>query len=460
MKSVRLLLLVTSVAVCVSEAVIAQPKSIVDKTIFLDYGDRFYADAYVVPTSDPDTAQVVVMFRMANDFLTFTQVTDRSDVGGNYKADMAVGTEVRDTLGVIRQRLRWAGVAYTNVFDETHNKNLFHYGWFTFNIGSGTYDLTLEILARKESNQKQITIRGVSFTPKRPLRQLAPPLFVEPEYREDIELLKPYVFTGNIPFGSKDARALILLSDSIPEDYTFTIKQRAWEGRDIRWWLVSDIIGTTTSSKTRFPRLSALATTNAPYLEIHEEADLKLPVALVEIPVPLTALVPGNYEITLVRDGTTDTIRISFRIVWELMPLSLRNIDYAISMMRYIVTEDILDSLEEGSDAERRERLMGWWRMQDPTETTTYNERMAEYFKRLDQAFFAFSTIQEPDGAQTERGKIYVLYGPPTDISKNLKADGEAVEIWKYSNMVAKIFTFLIDDRGMYRLKKVEPAQN
>jgi GWxTD domain-containing protein len=456
----RLISFVIYAALMASEVLIAQPKSIVDKTIFIDYGDRFYADAYVVPTTSPDTAQVFVMFRMANDFLSFTQVTDRFDIGGNFKADMAVSAEVRDTLSVIRQRLRWAGVAYTNTFEETHNKNLFHYGWFSFNVGSGTYDITLEILAQRESNQKRITIRGVSFTPKRPLRQLTPPLFVEPEFREDVELLKPYIFTGNVPFGSTDARALILLSDSVPVDYDFTIKQIAWEGRDIRWWLVSDIIGTTTSSKTRFPRLSSLATTEAPYLEIHEEADSKLPVALVEIPVPLTALVPGKYEIILVRSGTTDTIRIPFRIVWELMPLSLRNIDYAINSMKFIVTEDILDSLDEGSDADRRERLMGWWRMQDPTETTTYNERMAEYFKRLDQAFFAFSTIQEPDGAQSERGKVYVLYGPPTEISKNLKAEGESLEIWRYSNKVGKKFTFIIDDRGIYRLKAVEPMQN
>lgn len=459
MNTMRLFLFVIFAATIVSEILIAQPKSIVDKTIFIDYGDRFYADAYVVPTRIPDTAQVFVMFRMANDFLSFTQVTDRSDVGGNFRADMAVSAEVRDTLSVIRQRLRWAGVAYTNVFEETHNKNLFHFGWFSFNIGSGTYDITLEILAQRESSQKRITIRGVSFTPKRPLRQLTPPLFAEPEYRDGVELLKPYIFTGNVPFGSKDARALILLSDSVPVEYNFTIKQIAWEGRDIRWWVVSDIIGTTTSSKTRFPRLSSLASTEAPYLEIQEEADLKLPVALVEIPVPLTTLVPGKYEIILARNATSDTIRIPFRIVWELMPLSLRNIDYAISSMKFIVTEDILDSLDEGSDAERRERLMGWWRMQDPTETTTYNERMAEYFKRLDQAFFAFSTIQEPDGAKSERGKVYVLYGPPTEISKNLKMEGESLEIWKYSNKVGKKFIFLIDDRGIYRLKAVEPTQ-
>ena len=35
---------------------------------------------------------------MANDFLTFTKVSDPNDVRGNYKADMVVGIEVRDTL--------------------------------------------------------------------------------------------------------------------------------------------------------------------------------------------------------------------------------------------------------------------------------------------------------------------------------------------------------------------------
>ena len=37
---------------------------------------------------------------------------------------------------------------------------------------------------------------------------------------------------------------------------------------------------------------------------------------------------------------------------------------------------------------------------------TPYNEEMAEYFSRVDYAFYNFQTINQKDGAKTDRGKI------------------------------------------------------
>lgn len=100
---------------------------------------------------------------------------------------------------------------------------------------------------------------------------------------------------------------------------------------------------------------------------------------------------------------------------------------------------------------------MNWWRAEDPTPTTTFNERMAEYFHRIDEAFYAYSTIQEPDGAQTTRGKVYALYGTPNDVAKKLTPGQEPLEIWTYSNRVNKVITFRTTDKGIFKIKSVEP---
>ena len=449
------LLLTLLLLVGATVGAMAQPKSILDKTIFVDYGERFHADAYVVPTADPDTAAIAVFFRMANDFLTFQKVTDPNDVGGNFKAPMVVGIEVRDTLGVIRQRHRWENTAYTNTFEETNSKNSYHYGWIVFDVGAGSYDISLEILDYQESTDHQIVVPKVSFNPSRPLRNLTAPLFVTPESVGGVELLRPFVFGGNVGFTSRDARALILMNDMDEVDYLYTIRQLPYGIRDIRWWEVSEIEGMERSSTRRFPRISTSATTKEPYLEIREGEHADVPVALIEIPIPVTTLVPGNYQIELVKAGTQDTLRMPFRLVWEMMPLSLRNIDYAMSLMQYIIPEDTLDMIDDGGTAERRTKLMAWWREQDQTPTTTFNERLAEYFKRADQAFYAFSSIQEPDGANSERGRVYMLFGPPTEIRSDLPVDGEARVVWTYANSVNKVITFGIDDKGVYQIRKV-----
>ena len=75
-----------------------------NRSMLTEYGDRFYADAYVVPHDAGDSATVVVFFRIANDMMSFTRVRDVQEVRGNYGAEMAVSVELRDTLGVIRQR--------------------------------------------------------------------------------------------------------------------------------------------------------------------------------------------------------------------------------------------------------------------------------------------------------------------------------------------------------------------
>jgi len=146
---------------------------------------------------------------------------------------------------------------------------------------------------------------------------------------------------------------------------------------------------------------------------------------------------------------------MKFQIVWEMMPFSLRTVDYAIESMRYICNDDQIDSLLAGNSSENREAVMNWWRRQDPTATTTYNERMAEYFRRVDNAFFAFSSISEPDGAQSDRGKVYILYGQPADIKKDLTAN-KSKEIWRYESGVKQTFTFEITDRGWYKLIDVK----
>ncbi len=431
------------------------PQTLVNRAQLIDYGDRFFADAYVVPTDHPDSATLAVFFRMANDFLTFTRVTDPNDVGGNYHAPMVVGIELRDTLGVIRQRIRFKGDAYTNTFEETNSKTAFHFGWQRLMVGPGTYDITLEILTTKESQQKKLRLPSVSFTPRKKSRQLTPPVFGEPTIVNGKDMLRLFVFSNNIPFGANSGRALVLLADTTEVEYDYTIVQAPSDSRDIRWWKVENTEGTVRSKRNRFPRISSVSSSDAAYLEMVDTTVPRRPIASVEIPIPTLSLVPGRYTVFLVQKGTTDTISMKFQVIWELMPFSLRSVDYAIQVLEYICTDSQMDSLTAGSAAENRERLMLWWRGQDPTPATVYNEKMAEYYRRADNARVGFSTIAEPDGARSDRGKVYMLYGQPTTTEKDLMGKA-AREVWRYTSGIKQTFTFEVNESGRYKLIKVE----
>lgn len=444
------------VILCAWSTSISQTRNLQTRSMLMDYGDRFYADTYVVPSSRADTAEVFVFFRLANDFLSFTKNTDRTDLGGNYRSDIVVSIELRDSLGVIRKRIRWTDTAYTNKYEETNSKTTFHYGYTSATIGSGVYYISLDIISAKESAQKRIKLPAVEFNPNKTTRQLAPPMFAEIIMKNGEELLRPYIFSSNIPFTGNDAMMLLLVGDTANTKYTYSITQRPYDPQDIRWWQIDTTIGEVTSRKDRFPRIAQSSTSKGMYIEMHEAEATARRFATIDLLIPVTALVPGKYNVKLTRVGSTDTISITFALQWELMPMSLRNLNYAYNVMKYILTDEQLDSIDRGDDTERRLHLMNWWKTQDPSPGTTYNERMAEYFRRVDYAITGFNSIPEPDGALSERGKVYILYGSPTSIEKSLSPKNQPMEIWKYTTGVKKTFTFQSNESGVFKLLSIE----
>jgi len=429
-------------------------KRLQQSQVFIDYGDRFFGEALVVPLS-ADTASLIVLFRMANDFLSFTRVADRADLGGNFKADVTVGIEVRDTIGVIRQRVSWRGTAYANTFEMTNSKTDFTHGWATLQMPAGKYVVTLEIISQKESSQKRITLPAVEFAPHRSNLPVALPLVGETVDGE--EALRPFVYGGAVPFQSKDAEAVVLTSDAVSRVYDVRIDQEPYDDKSIRWWTVGDVEGVATSQPGLLPEISEYSTSQRPLVRLTQTNVAT--ISSLRVRIPVSEMVPGKYTMRLVPRGGVDTLKLPLAVYWEMMPLSLRNLTYAMTILKYVVSDSVHAVIDEGTDAERRMKLMNYWRERDPTPSTTFNEHLYEYYRRVDQAFYAYSTIQEPDGARSERGKIYILHGAPTAVKKSLSPKDKPQEIWTYSNKVNKVFVFELEDNGTFKLRDIQAAR-
>ncbi|MCA9388055.1 MAG: GWxTD domain-containing protein, partial [Candidatus Andersenbacteria bacterium] len=64
-----------------------------------------------------------------------------------------------------------------------------------------------------------------------------------------------------------------------------------------------------------------------------------------------------------------------------------------------------------------------------------------------------FATLQQQDGVFTDRGKIYILFGPPTETRREFDPDANPKEIWRYDNVVKREFVFRDrNESGTYRL--------
>ena len=140
------------------------------------------------------------------------------------------------------------------------------------------------------------------------------------------------------------------------------------------------------------------------------------------------------------------------------MPLSLENPRDAIPPMIHIMTDEEFKELSSGSRELQIKKLYAYWKKDDPTPETAYNERMDEFYRRADYAYFNFArNARLLDGAMTDRGKIYILYGPPTNIERTFLLGEQPVEIWTYSNNVKKIVKFQDNGgHGEYKLVEVK----
>ncbi len=133
--------------------------------------------------------------------------------------------------------------------------------------------------------------------------------------------------------------------------------------------------------------------------------------------IPGNLLDEGKYRLQIQYYTNSDSLRkiLPFEVVWFDKPKSLWHPELMLQPLKYIVDEATFEQLSRGDAAERQKRIKAFWKKQDPTPETPYNELMAEFYSRVDTAMVRFSTRRMP-GWQTDTGKIWILMGRPTEV--------------------------------------------
>lgn len=107
-----------------------------------------------------------------------------------------------------------------------------------------------------------------------------------------------------------------------------------------------------------------------------------------------------------------------------------------LNKVRYIVTTEERRIFLELPDDDKPAFIEGFWERRDPDPGTEENEFKDEYFQRMDEANRLFISEGIP-GWLTDRGRILILFGPPTDkVVESMSGDPETrcMEIWYYGN--------------------------
>jgi GWxTD domain-containing protein len=124
-----------------------------------------------------------------------------------------------------------------------------------------------------------------------------------------------------------------------------------------------------------------------------------------------------------------------------------------LSQVRYLITSQERETFLEMPDADKPAFIDEFWKRRDSDPATADNEFKAEYFRRMKRAnelFFGEGVA----GWLTDRGRIYILFGPPSDRNTTPMRSaslGRCSELWYYGD-----FPVVFIDRscnGTFRLE-------
>ncbi|MCE2437949.1 MAG: GWxTD domain-containing protein [Candidatus Latescibacteria bacterium] len=97
---------------------------------------------------------------------------------------------------------------------------------------------------------------------------------------------------------------------------------------------------------------------------------------------------------------------------------------------------------------DQMEFLKVFWKELDPTPATDENERLIQHIHRMRFAENNYAAGRGKRGSDTDKGRIYIKFGEPSDIQYNLAASNEKpFEVWTYEEQRGVRFIFM-DRRG------------
>jgi len=408
----------------------------------------------VIPLFGDDSSKAVVNvhYRIRQDFFIFIR-NDTPKPGANYVARGELVVELQDDQRVsVAREIRQIVLERSTIPRENQPSPDLE-GAFSFLVPGGTYNVIISLDDRESGRSfLERNRRVVAIAPTRQPLEVSGAFFVLPEAAGPAEGdVVPLNQAGDMLYGGTGGLITELF---LPES--------ASEPR-IHWQLhgQSDLFGRLTQD---FSDSTILSATGLLGLDMREGKILYsikpsvLPWKTCYVPLPIEKLEPGSFRLKIKYSlgHIRQSQELQFRVIWPFRPVSLTDPDLAVEALRHIATDQQIYEMQSGSAAHRSEAFYQFWRAKDPDTTTAYNEVMAEYYFRVDEAMRKFSTLGEGDGYKTDRGRVYILYGPPEQTDHLLQPGSAPTEIWKYARL-KKRFVFIDPNKtGTFILSQVE----
>jgi GWxTD domain-containing protein len=401
---------------------------------------------------DSSKAVVGIHYRIKQDFFIFVRnVPPQPDAQYVARGELSVELQNDQKVPVAREMRQIVLERSTQPRENEPLPDL--EGAFSFRVPGGTYNIIVSLDDRESGRTfLERDRRVVATQPTHKPLELSDAFFVLPEAAGPAEGdIVPLNDAGNVLYGGSGG----LITEIFQPDSASSL--------EVHWHLrgQSDLFARRTeefSDSTFLPADGLLELNMREGKILYSTKPSALPWKTCFIPLPIEKLDPGTF--TLDVEFSLGKIKRAqhhaFRVIWPLRPISLTDPDLAVEALRHIATDQQVYDMQSGSSAHRARAFYDFWKAKDPDTTTAYNEVMAEYYYRVDEAMHKFSTTGEGDGYKTDRGRIYILYGPPEQTNHLLQPGSAPTEIWTYDRLKRR-FVFIDPTKtGTYVLSQAE----
>jgi len=350
----------------------------------------------------------------------------------SFKAGFSVNIEIRDSSGnIIKRAFDDRKISVEN-FDITNSPNTFLQGVINFRLPEGKYSVMAIISDQTSKRERRIPPIDLIFSKAKPILN---PIIFDPGII-NCDGKDSYVLSNNsasIPFNKPNNDLVIPVTNSQINSINIIVK------RDDELLIPLEKVTDT------FPA--------NPQIKVCEDKVIitkSLDTTMVKVFVAKdfsTKLTEGPIQLEVYPDEAPQEKQIfNLNVIWVGRPISLSDPEEAIKLIEIIENKDVVSNILSQS-GDYSDNLNDYWSKQDPTPDTKFNELMNEFYTRADYCEINFRTLSGNGGAKSDRGKIYIKFGPPDSIERDTNNDDNVVETWTYKNSQRK-FVF-IDKEGI-----------
>jgi len=389
-----------------------------------------------VPFFDPviRSSVLVIHYRVVNDHLQFIKLD------GGFRADFQVVCVVYNNDGEQVTGDEVSGEQWAGSYDETNSRDIFVEGHFQFPLSPGQYRMRIWI----EGQHTGVMVRTESSTEI-------------PDFKGSDLILSGLLLADEIQpaetageeSSDRYRRNDLLIAPSINHVYS--------DQQPLLWCYLEiyDLKGS----------LPGPSSYQAVYEIINASGEA---IQSDTADVPREGMVSGafrDFQVSAleedqyllraaVRDrenGRVAVREIPFQVRWSTLGHVAKDYEEAVEQLRYIATDDEYKKLKGAEGEDRRELWLEFWKERDPTPGTPANEMRTEYYRRIEYTNANFSVVST--GWRTDRGRIYIVYGPPDDIERHpMEIGNKPYQIWHYYNTNRRFYFVDEDGYGDYKL--------